>query len=180
MVASARTDQEWSAALVRKMSKLADEGMSAAQIAKALGLTRGQVLGKMHRLGLKTKSLPKKWLNTALVEKMTELAGERLSVNQIGKALGLTRYQARYRMGRLGLMTNPRTEWPAGAAEKMTELINQGMSAAQIAKALGLTRGQILGKMHRLGLKTKDAANSKKGRPRKVCGSRNPSAHRGL
>jgi hypothetical protein len=167
MVASARNDQEWSAALIRKVTRLADQGMSAAQIATALGLTRGQVLGKMHRLGLKTKTLPKRWLNTALVEKMTELAGQRLSVAQIGKAFGLTCGQARYRLRQLGLKTNPMTEWPAGAAEEMIELINQGMSAAQIAKALGLTRGQVLGKMHRRGLKTKNAAN-KKGRLRKV------------
>jgi hypothetical protein len=162
MVASASTDQKWSAALIRKMTRLADQGMSAAQIAKALGLTRGQVLGKMHRLGLKTKNPRKKRLNAALVEKMTELAGQRLSAAQIGQAFGLTRGQARYRMRQLGLKTNPMTEWPPGAAEKMMELINKGMSAAQIAKTLGLTRGQVLGKMHRL--KTKNAANSKNGR----------------
>jgi hypothetical protein len=161
MVASASIDQRWSAALIRKMTRLADQGMSAAQIAKALGLTRGQVLGKMHRLGLKTKNPPKKkWLNTALVEKMTELVGQRLSAAQIGQAVGLTHGQARYRMRQLGLKPNPMTKWPAGAAEKMIELIKQGMSAAQIAKALGLTRGQVLGKMHRLRLKTKKAANS--------------------
>jgi hypothetical protein len=167
MVANTRTDQKWSAARVRKMTRLADQGMSAAQIAKALGLTRGQVLGKMHRLGLKTRNLPKKWLNTALVEKMTELACQRLSANQIGKALGLTRYQAKYRMGQVGLKTNPRTEWPAGKAEKMTELIDHGLSNRQIAKALGLTLGQVINKLRRLGLKTKNAANSKKGRPHK-------------
>jgi len=79
------------------MTRLADQGMSAAQIAKALGLTRGQVLGKMHRLGLKTRNLPKKWRNAALVEKMTKLACQRFSANQIGKALGLTRSQVRSR-----------------------------------------------------------------------------------
>jgi len=63
---AARTDQKWSAALIRRMARLADREMSTAQIAKALGLTRGQVLGKMHRLGLKTKNPPRKWLNTAL------------------------------------------------------------------------------------------------------------------
>jgi len=75
-------------------------------------------------------------------------------------------------MGQLGLKTNPQSQWPAGKAEKMTELIDQGLSNRQIAKALGLTRGQVLGKMHRLGLKTKNAANSKKGRPRKLQRSR--------
>jgi hypothetical protein len=143
-----------------------DQGMSAAQIVKALGLTRGQVLGKMHRLGLKTRNVPKKWRTTALVEKLTKLASQRLSANQIGKALGLTRSQVKYRIEQLGLKTNPQTEWPAGKAEKMTELIDQRLSSGQIAKALGLTRGQVLGKMHRLGLKTKNAANSNKGRPR--------------
>src|SRR5215471_974712 len=128
MVASARTYQKWSAALIRRMTRLADRGMSAARIAKALGLTRGQVLGKMHHLGLKTKNLPRRWLNTALVEKMAELAGQRLSLNQIGKALGLTRDQTRYRLMQLGLKTNPKPEWPAGITKKMTELnLNPGV-----------------------------------------------------
>jgi hypothetical protein len=38
---AARTDQKWSAALIRRMARLADQEMSTAQIAKALGLTRG-------------------------------------------------------------------------------------------------------------------------------------------
>jgi hypothetical protein len=88
---AARTDQEWSAALIRRMARLADQEMSAAQIAKALGLTRGQVLGKMRRLGLKTKNPPRKWLTTTLVEKLTKLIDQRLSANEIGQELGLTR-----------------------------------------------------------------------------------------
>jgi biotin operon repressor len=90
---AARTDQKWSAALIRRMARLANREMSTAQIAKALGLTRGQVLGKMHRLGLKTKNPPRKRLNTALVKKVTELIDQRLSASQIGQALGLTRRQ---------------------------------------------------------------------------------------
>jgi hypothetical protein len=168
LVAGARIDEKWSAALIEKMTRLADEEMSAAQIAETLGLTRGQVLGKMHRLGLKTKTPPKKSLNTALVEKMTELADQRLSASQIGEALGLTRNQVMYRMRQLGLKTNPKTAWPAGEVEKITELISQGLPHSGIAKALGLTRGQVLGRMHRLGLKTKNAADSKKGRSRNV------------
>jgi hypothetical protein len=163
-----RTDQEWSAALIRRMARLADQEMSTAQIAKALGLTRGQVLGKMRRLGLKTKNRPRKLLNTALVEKLTELTDQGLSASEISQALGLTRSQVTYRMRHLGFRTNPKTEWPAGQAEKLPELINQGLSHGGIAKALGLTRGQVLGKMRRLGLKTKNAANPKKGRRRKV------------
>src|SRR5580704_8532353 len=96
----ASTDQKWSAARTRKMTRLADQGMSAGKIADALGLTRNQVLGKMHRLGLKTKNPPPhegpKWLNTPVVEKMTKLAGQRLSASQIGKMLRLTPGQTRY------------------------------------------------------------------------------------
>ena len=43
----ANTDQKWSAARTRKMTRLADQGMSTSQIADALGLTRNQVLGKI-------------------------------------------------------------------------------------------------------------------------------------
>ena len=137
---AARTDQKWSAALIRRMARLADQEMSAAQIAKALGLTRGQVLGKMHRLGLKTKNPPRKWLNTALVEKLTELTDQRLSASQIGQALGLTRRQVTYRMRHLGLRMNPTTRWPAGQAEKIPELINQGLSHGGIARHLSNAR----------------------------------------
>jgi hypothetical protein len=158
------THEKWSAALIRKMAKLVDQEMSAAQVAKALGLTRGQVLGKMHRLGLKTKTSPRKWLTTALVEKLTALVDQRSSARQIAQAIGLTHSQVNYRMRYLGLKTNSKTEWPPGQAEKITELINQGLSHGGIAKALGLTRGQVLNKVRRLGLKTKNAANSKKGR----------------
>jgi hypothetical protein len=214
MVARARVDEKWSAALIRKMTRLADQKMSAAQIARALGLTRGQVLGKMHRLGIKTKTPPNKRLDAAVVEQLKEMAGQEMSAAQIAEALGLTRGQVLgklHRLGlktkippskrlnaavveqlkelagqemsaariaevlgltrgqvlgklhRLGLKTNSRTEWPAGAVEKMTELISRGLSNGGIAKALGLTRGQVLGKMRRLGLKTKNAANASTG-----------------
>jgi hypothetical protein len=166
MPASARPDQKWSPALIRKMAKLADQEMSAAQIARALGLTRGQVLGKMHRLGLKMKTSPRKWLTTDLVEKLTALIDQRLSAHQIGQALGLTHSQVTYRRRYLGLKTRSKTEWPPGQAKKITELINQGLSHGGIAKALGLTRGQVLNKVRRLGLKTKNAP--KKRRPRKM------------
>jgi hypothetical protein len=168
MVANARIRRTWSAALVRKMTRLADQEMSAAQIAKALGLTRGQVLGKMHRLGVRTKNPSKKSLDSALVEKIKELSGRRLSANQIGEALGLTRHQVIYRMRQPGLKTYGNTKWSAETTEQMTELAGQGLSNGGIAKALGLTRGQVLGKMRRLGLRTKNAAASKKGRSRKA------------
>jgi hypothetical protein len=163
MVARARVDEKWSAALIRKMTRLADQKMSAAQIARALGLTRGQVLGKMHRLGIKTKTPPNKRLNAAVVEQLKELAGQEMSAARIAEVLGLTRGQVLGKLHRLGLKTNSRTEWPAGAVEKMTELISRGLSNGGIAKALGLTRGQVLGKMRRLGLKTKNAANASTG-----------------
>jgi hypothetical protein len=44
------------------ITELINQRLSHGGIAKALGLTRGQVLGKMRRLGLKTKNAadPKK------------------------------------------------------------------------------------------------------------------------
>jgi hypothetical protein len=116
----------------------------------------------MYRLGLKTKNPPPhegpKWLNMPVVEKMTKLAGQRLSASQIGKTLRLTPGQTRYRMRRLGLKTNPRPEWPAELVAKIPDLIEQGLSNRQIAKALGLTLGQVINKLRRLGLKTRNAA----------------------
>ena len=47
---------EWPAGQAEKIPELINQGLSHGGIAKALGLTRGQVLGKMRRLGLKTKN----------------------------------------------------------------------------------------------------------------------------
>jgi DNA-binding CsgD family transcriptional regulator len=43
----ASTDQMWYAARARKMTRLADQGMSTSEIADALGLTRKRI----HLLG---------------------------------------------------------------------------------------------------------------------------------
>jgi hypothetical protein len=63
---------EWPAGQAEKIPELISQGLSHGGIAKALGLTRGQVLGKMRRLGLKTKNAanPKKgrWLKVAHLE----------------------------------------------------------------------------------------------------------------
>ena len=162
---------EWPAALTEKMIALLDQGMSNGKIAKALGLTRSQVLGKIRRLGLKTKNpppkeWPKNWLNSASIEKMTKLASQGLSARQIAKTLGLTRGRAKYRIGRLGLKTNPTPPWPAELVEKVMGLIDQGLPHRKIAETLGLTHGQVMGKLRRLGLETKNAGPQ--GKPRKV------------
>ena len=47
---------EWLPGQAEKIPELINQGLSHGGIAKALGLTRGQVLGKMRRLGLKTKN----------------------------------------------------------------------------------------------------------------------------
>ena len=52
---------EWTTDRVELLKKLWGEGLSARQIAEALGhVTRNAVIGKAHRLGLSTRSLPSK------------------------------------------------------------------------------------------------------------------------
>ena len=49
------SNKHWDIQIVRKMNKLIAKGLSASEIAKALGLTKNTVLGKIRRLGWKTK-----------------------------------------------------------------------------------------------------------------------------
>ena len=52
----------WTDERIAKLSKLWDEGFSASQIAERLGegVTRNAVIGKAHRLGLKSRPSPVK------------------------------------------------------------------------------------------------------------------------
>ena len=52
---------EWTAERVETLKELWGEGLSARQIAESLGqITRNAVIGKAHRLGLSTRSVPSK------------------------------------------------------------------------------------------------------------------------
>jgi len=52
---------EWTAERVELLKELWGEGLSARQIAETLGhVTRNAVIGKAHRLGLSTRSVPSK------------------------------------------------------------------------------------------------------------------------
>lgn len=166
MTLNARSPGEWTPGLVRRLTRLAQQNMSASQIADTLGLSRGQVLGKMRRLGLSLGSgTPAKRPPRRVAKRppdfdatrLADLAGRGLSAKQIGGALGLSRHQVMYRVRKLGLKLQPNTGWPQGATEMLAALADQGLSNGGIAKAMGLTRGQVLGKMYRLGLKTVNA-----------------------
>ncbi len=52
---------EWTAERVELLKELWGEGLSARQIAESLGqITRNAVIGKAHRLGLSTRTVPSK------------------------------------------------------------------------------------------------------------------------
>jgi len=160
MMEYSQIDNVWSAAMVRKMARLADREMSAGQIAKTLGLTRGQVLGKMRRLGLKFKNPPNRPLNrdaNATTGRPTVAGRRNPHATRAGSRPGQQPSQRRGHVQTEAPPSKPPTTWPAARTKRMTELVSQGLSHGGIAKALGLTRGQVLGKMRRLGLKTKNA-----------------------
>jgi GcrA cell cycle regulator len=51
------TDRNWTAARVEQLKSLWGEGLSASQVAYALGgVSRNAVIGKVHRLGLKGRA----------------------------------------------------------------------------------------------------------------------------
>src|ERR1700739_3768684 len=57
--ATAMTQMNWSDDRVEQLKNLWTEGLSASQIARALGgVTRNAVIGKVHRLGLAGRASP--------------------------------------------------------------------------------------------------------------------------
>ena len=61
MTTSCGVSMEWTAERVELLKELWGEGLSARQIAETLGyVTRNAVIGKAHRLGLSTRSVPSK------------------------------------------------------------------------------------------------------------------------
>ena len=61
MTTSCGVSMEWTAERVERLKELWGEGLSARQIAETLGhVTRNAVIGKAHRLGLSTRSVPSK------------------------------------------------------------------------------------------------------------------------
>ncbi len=61
LVTSCGVSMEWTAERVELLKELWGEGLSARQIAESLGhVTRNAVIGKAHRLGLSTRSVPSK------------------------------------------------------------------------------------------------------------------------
>lgn len=61
LATSCGVSMEWTAERVELLKELWGEGLSARQIAESLGhVTRNAVIGKTHRLGLSTRSVPSK------------------------------------------------------------------------------------------------------------------------
>lgn len=92
--------EQWTDERVDRLRELIATGLPTKDIRARLGLTRGQILGKMFRLGLQSPRVP--W-DDARTQRLRELAKQPLSYHQIAAELGVTQPTISRQMRRLGL-----------------------------------------------------------------------------
>ena len=106
----------WSKERVIELKKLWDQGLTASQIATAMGdgLTRNAVMGKVHRLGLKPRRFGERsFWNVARVALLKELWSTKLSAAKIAGVIGngsdVTRNAVISKAQRLGLSSRKKS-----------------------------------------------------------------------
>lgn len=93
----------WTDERIERLKSLWDEGLSASQIAKELGegVTRNAVIGKAHRLGLKSRPSPVK-TDKAKPKAPTKKSARKSGDKQVVTLLDLTDRMCKWPIGHPG------------------------------------------------------------------------------
>lgn len=96
---------------IDKLKTLLNSGISQCQMARELGISRGQLIYMLKKQGLYVPKIIIKNAQEMEIEKkeLQELANRKLSVAQIAEELGINYGQARHRLERYGIK-NPELE----------------------------------------------------------------------
>lgn len=115
-----------------------DAGVSGSQIAERMGMTKNAVIGRAHRLKLKSRASPIATISRPWTEeddaRLTQLYGGFLSVDQIGHKLDRSQASIRYRAVHLGLVSKK------GSAEHRARLSGARPKRASPAPRAARTR----------------------------------------
>lgn len=129
----------WSAEERCTLRKMVDEGFEAADIAKALGKTRGSVYAYIHRHGVDYKA-NKQWRphETAL---LIEMVGQGKSAREIGKALGRSEGNVSSKMCRIRLQSGVKADWRGADWAKVAKLAESGILAWKALEVINARPG---------------------------------------
>jgi hypothetical protein len=135
----------------RRIRILAEGGLAARDIAKALGGNRTKCgvtnWCSRHNIHLFANKIPRVW-TPEMVERLRSCVRVGKSKRYIATELGMTKFAISGKISELGLKmwTNDRHELLKAQAER-------GASAAEIAAMIGLTRNAVIGRAARTGVK---------------------------
>ena len=110
---AARTDQKWSTALIRRMARLADQEMSTAQIAKALGASVAATASTRNH-GFLRELGADEVIDYAKEKIDDKLSGYDIVLDGVGQSVWSSSFRVLKRGGRLLTLTPPVPEAPSG------------------------------------------------------------------
>lgn len=150
----------WTEARITELTELWEANTPTQKIARIMKLTKNQVIGKAHRLGLEKREppmalLPVPTIGREQAERITELWPVK-TISDIAFDLGVSRNRVTRMGAKLGLPAKSENRassiWPAERVETLTELHKSGLSHAEIALRLGASAYAIKNKLSDLGL----------------------------
>ena len=150
----------WTEARITKLTELWEANAPTKEIGRIMRLTKNQVIGKAHRLGLEKREPPVAFkpilpIGREEAERILELWSAK-TIIEIAFELGISRNRVTRMGAKLGLPAKSENRassiWPPERVKTLTELHKSGLSHAEVGIRLGASAYAIKNKLSDLGL----------------------------
>ena len=109
---------------------------------------------------------PIEWTDI-LDRRITSLYQDGVTIDAIGKMVGMVHSTVSIRLATLGLRRPPKDAWPEEHIELLKSEWEKGTTSTAIAEMINRTKNSVIGKAHRLKLSPRAPSNGSEGRPKK-------------